>query len=83
MTDEFLPENAGTYTLSWEGGRLSCERTERPADLKLDQTSLTQLAMGFMPIARLKYRRDVELYCGEALVNAVFPERPRYVGDRY
>lgn len=83
LRDDFLPENAGMYTIRWDGGKLCSQRGGQDPDIRLDQTSLTQLAMGFMPIDRLRFRQDVELIRNKSQIDALFPQRALFVGDRY
>jgi predicted acetyltransferase len=42
VVDEFLPENAGRYRVTGSG----CERTDAPADLRLDVAALGSVYLG-------------------------------------
>ncbi len=83
VRDEFLPENTGLYTICWQDGTLSCMHGGETPDLRLEEPSLAQLAMGFLPIDQLVFRRDVQLLGDPEKIAALFPRRALYIGDYF
>lgn len=53
VVDEFLPWNAGRWRLTGDATGASCERTDRPADLRLDVRELGSVYLGRPSLARL------------------------------
>ncbi len=48
ITDDWLPDQAGTYALEYDAGAVACQRTSAPADLSCDVRVLAQIATRFL-----------------------------------
>ncbi|GAB4216514.1 MAG: hypothetical protein OHK0022_57740 [Roseiflexaceae bacterium] len=62
VVDSFLPENAGTLDLRFEGGRVSLDEGGEPdAALRLGVAELSSLVMGTVPFSRLYLYGQAEI----------------------
>ncbi|MGI5883829.1 MAG: GNAT family N-acetyltransferase [Candidatus Spyradocola sp.] len=83
VKDAFLPENTGVYAVRFSQGSVSVERTDAPADLVVDVTTLAQLTLGFAPLDTLRYRPDVEIHGNLETLRAVFVKKDCYFADYF
>lgn len=64
--DRQLPEQAGRWHLEVSGGRGSCRRTDRPADLRLDIAALSTVVLGGVRTTQLAAAGRVGDHGGDA-----------------
>ena len=84
VRDAFLEENTGTYAVSYAGGAaVSVERTDAPADMSCDVTTLAQLVLGYAPLSTLRLRPDVVVSGNEDTLNSVFVKKDCYFADYF
>ena len=79
VTDDFLPENSGTYRVT-AGGVV---RTEGAADLKVSQQALTLLVLGALSLEEAAYRCDVQIIGKRDMLSRAFPRKPLYIADYF
>ena len=80
LNDEVLPENSGTYAVTWEKGCVvSVVRDDGNADLAADIGTFGQLAAGLSDLRAAALRKDVRVNgdCGE--LEKVFRRRPVFL----
>ncbi len=67
--DVILPENAGVYKLTWDGGMVTAEHTSENADLEMNITTLAQLVTGHLNFQEALYRQDLAVHkpCEDAI----------------
>ena len=79
VTDDLIPENNGTWTVS--GGNV------RPADgqpdLRVSVQALGQLACGSVSLAEAMLREDVQVNGNGDVLKRVFVRKPIFVADHY
>ena len=81
VEDPFLPENTGTWEVSFSDGKsVDVTRTEVPADLIVNITTFTQLALGLYPFRQALYRPGTVLYGQEAIFSALFTKKVIFAG---
>ena len=84
VQDDFLPENTGVYAVAFENGAaVSVERTDAPADLSVNVTTLAQLTLGYAPLDTLAYRSDVRINGNLDVLRSVFVRKNCYFADYF
>lgn len=79
VTDEFIPQNNGTWHVSEEGAVL----TYADPDLAVDVRALAQLAIGAISLDEAILRTDVELHSNEDVLRQVFVRKPLYMAEHF
>ena len=73
VADDFLPENTGTYLVSyWDGKTEKVERTEQAPDLEVGIGTFSQLAVGLYDLQTALYREGTVLSGNEELLRRLF-----------
>lgn len=83
LTDDYLPENDGTWQVAFENGVATAERTEDAApDMRLDMRAFTQLAVGSVSLGGLLIARpDLKIEGNEETLRRVFHRRRVFLAD--
>jgi len=77
VTDAFLPENTGTYTVDFRNGKAEkIVKGEEPADLEVTVETFCQLAVRRISLETALYREGTVLNANEALLRRVFVKKP-------
>ena len=77
ITDSFLPDNTGTYRVTFAQGKTeSVQKGEGPADLALTVETFCQLAVGLIGLEAALYREGTLLKSKRELLKKVFRKRP-------
>jgi predicted acetyltransferase len=80
VTDDFWPDNSGTYRLEWENGNLTAKRHDSTEpDMETRVTTLAQLTTGYINAAEARYRSDVIIRGDMEKLNALFPKKDIYL----
>ena len=80
LNDEVLPENSGTYAVTWENGLVvSAVRNDGNADLVADIGAFGQLAAGLSDLRTAALRKDVRVNGGLGELEKVFRRRPFFL----
>lgn len=79
VTDDFLPENSGTYRVTADGA----VRTEETADLEVSQQALALLVLGALSMEEAAYRTDVRINGKRDMLSRAFPRKPLYIADYF
>ena len=78
VEDDFMPENAGCHDVTFaDGSARSVERTDtgtssEPADLVVDETVLTQLALGLVDLRGAELRPATAINASRRTLERVF-----------
>lgn len=84
VRDDFLPENAGVYKVSYGGGETRVERLrDTPCDIALSVQTLAQLCLGYMGLDMALLKPDVKLYGNLETLRAAFVKKPMFMTDRF
>ena len=79
VEDDFLPDNSGTYHVTAE----RVERTEKEADLIVDQRTFTLLALGALSLEEAAYRADVKIAGNGEMLSRAFVRKPLFIADDF
>lgn len=86
ITDNFLPNNSGTYAVEWESGAISVEKLNEGTpipDMETTVETLVQLVTGYITPEAAMYKKDTAILGTLAGLNALFPKRHLYIMERY
>ena len=85
IADDFLPENAGTYSVRYgpDGVDVQKGAMDAPCDLHVSVQAFAQLCLGFCALPAALLRPDVKLFENRETLEKVFIEKPRAHLDRY
>ena len=87
VTDTFLTDNSGFYTVEWGSGQLSAKRADSCLDKSVDmETSvegLMQLLCGYVTPNEAAFRRDTKLFGQKNLLCDLFPRNDIYIMERF
>ena len=84
INDSFMPCNTGTYSISWENGQLSAEKSVAPqADAEMDVMTLAQLVTGYTNISQAQHRRDVTIHSKFDELSAIFTQKNIYLLEHF
>ena len=77
ITDSFLPDNTGTYRVTFAYGKTeSVQKGEGPVDLELTVETFCQLAVGLIGLEAALYREGTLLKSKRKLLKKLFRKRP-------
>lgn len=77
IADDFLPENTGTYEVSFaEGKALSAAKSEGEADLEVTIGTFTQLAAGFLDLSAACWKEGTRVRGQRELLEQIFVKKP-------
>ena len=79
VEDDFLPDNSGTYHVTAE----RVERTEKEAELIVDQRTFTLLALGALSLEEAAYRADVKIAGNGEMLSRAFVRKPLFIADYF
>lgn len=79
VDDDFMPENSGTYRVSYGEETTSVERCDAAPDLRVSIQTLTLLASGRIGLDGALLRTGTQLQCNEELLRRVFQHRPTHL----
>lgn len=84
LSDPLLPEVEGTYALSVEDGRATCERTDAPADAATDVGAFSQLVCGYRSAETLATAGELDADSETlATLDALFPESSPFLKEGF
>jgi predicted acetyltransferase len=84
VTDKFLTENTGVYTLEWESGILTAKKTKTATpDMETTAETLAQLVTGCITPDAATFKNDTVILNAHSAFNALFPMRHLYIMERY
>ena len=86
VTDKFLPQNSGIYSVEWENGKLSVETPISVAsmpDIETSVETLAQLVTGYITPGTAIHKKDTAILGNLSGLNALFPQRHLYIMERY
>jgi len=79
VEDAFLPENTGTYTVCYKGGKaVAVSREAANADLELTVETFCQLAVGLTDLNGALYREGTRVNSNRELLDRVFVKKPLF-----
>lgn len=80
LTDSFLPENSGTYTVSFDSGKTTeVTKGDGAADIEMTVETFCQLAVGRTGLQEALYRSGTKLNGNKAVLERVFVRKPVYL----
>ncbi len=85
VTDQFLPENTGTYTVRFSGRKTTgvtavcTAEAGEAADLEITAETFCQLAVGVIDLNAALYRSGTKLNANRSLLERVFVKRPVFL----
>lgn len=80
ITDDFLTENTGTYTVCFADGKATgVTKGEETADLEITIQTFCQLAVGLTNLNTALYRKGTLLRSKGALLERLFVKRPLFL----
>lgn len=85
VRDDFLPQNAGVYRVTFGGGEAAIARAEpgTPCDLRVSAQALAPLCIGHLSLDMAAYRDDVALLGNEETLRSVFVRKPKFMTDAF
>jgi predicted acetyltransferase len=74
VTDDFLPQNTGFYTVSYAAGKAHSvvQTAQGKADITVTIQTLCQMILGLVDLNMASYRCDVKIYSNQQVLSAVF-----------
>ena len=83
VEDSFFPANSGSYSMEWDNGRLSAERTNKNPDMYCDVQALSQLVTGFLTVEELELAGRLDVKSNGKLLAKVFPRKKLFIGNYF
>jgi len=92
VTDDFLPENSGTYAVEWNSGALCAEKTSdvisapsEPSapDMLTSVQTLAQLVTGYITPEIAALKKDTATNGATAELNALFQKRHLFIIEHF
>ena len=81
VEDSFLPENTETLEVIFDDGQaVSVKSTEEAADLAVEVTTFTQLALGLYPFSQAVYRPGTVINGREDIFSVLFTKKVIFAG---
>lgn len=86
VEDDFMPENAGCYDVTFAGGvaqsveRVDSAASSVPADLVVDETTLTQLVLGLVDLRGAELRPTTVVNANRGTLERVFVRKAVWAG---
>mgnify|MGYP001185074862 CR=1 FL=1 len=83
VTDCSIPWNNGVFTVSFEDGAVSVQKTCAEPDVKCTVQALTRFATGYTSLAKEVAYNTVELLGNRELLFSVFPQKEMFMTESY
>lgn len=85
VEDTFLPENSGTYVVTYGDGNVTIAREPlgAPCDMAVSVQAFAQMCLGYAPYDTAALRRDVTANGNADTLRRVFIAKPRTFADRF
>ncbi|MBN1624536.1 MAG: GNAT family N-acetyltransferase [Clostridia bacterium] len=83
LDDEYCPWNTGRWSIEWEKGTTSVQKTDKLPDILCKAPEFSQLVTGRYSISDLKNFKKVEINKNEDTLNSLFVRKPCFIQDRF
>ena len=83
VTDKFMGDNSGAYSISWENGSLMVEKTGQTPDMEVNVETLVQLISGYLTTAQALCREGVAVHNKTDELSALFPLKNLYLMEQF